>query len=1152
MRNLDGRWILSPRDLIGELECNHRLSLDWSAATGLISKPLEENSKDMELLIDRGRAHEQRLVDKYRALGTLVSIGDPTTSIDAINKAAEKTNEAINQGIEVIHQATLFTGDFLGFADFLVLLKDQNGKPQKDSQGRFIFEPVDAKSARTAKRAAVLQVASYAHTMVRLGMAMPPRVHLWLAGDEEWSAATSDLIDLAEEFETRARTRIENFTTLPQPEWGARREACIRCRWQEHCDTGRIQDRDLSLVYGVRSSTRLALIQAGYSTIDQLATATEDDYTKVKGEVSKETFNKLIKQAALQLKGEKADTLLFEVKDPSLLSVIPASSPGDIWFDMEGDPYSGNEGLEYMFGYLLRDKHELKFNTFVAESKAFEKQAFSDFITFVLERRKQYPDMHVYHYASYESATILRLAQRYGIHEREVDILKREGVFVDLLNVVRSTLRFSSDSLSIKSIEAAFYPGHRNDEVATAMESVYVFNMATLDLLDGNREEFEKKFEEIRKYNEVDCRSLQALDQWLRDRANENGIELKPVIALEHEEVDERTPEEIQLQAFSGDNPENRTDRENGAAFLSASISYHKREDKPTWWNIFDKATKDIDELESFDDVILPDKITSTNWDTTGRQRVPHRTTTYETSQSGDLRHVFDVGDELHLLYEHGNEEMYEVANTLRGVKKSKIIQVEENKIVIDETCGSNSQGWSAHPMALLPEGPVDGRAISDVIRNQLAPQVISNFENGQPPFPQEAWADILLRRPPRQRTQSLPNTDDHIQDITNALINSNNSYVAVQGPPGTGKTHVGAHVIASLVTNHNWKIGVVAQSHAVVENLFNSVLKREPTIAMAKKCKKASIMPTYHQEKVASWAQQQLGGYVIGGTAWTFAGAEVRALGLDLIVVEEAGQFSLTNTIASVSAGRNALLLGDPQQLPQVSQGNHPEPVNESALQHLLQGAKTMPDHMGYFLETTYRMHPFLAKPVSRLQYENRLHSDSRCSKRNLDNVESGLHILRLNHSGNTTKSNEEASLILTKIKEILGNNWTDTDKDGNPITPRPLDESDILVVTAYNAQVKNIKSRLNAANLTKIRVGTFDKFQGQEAPVVFVSMTTSTAEDLPRGMEFLLSPNRLNVAVSRAQWACYLIRSNNLSVMEPTSPEGMVMLGKFVTLCK
>jgi predicted RecB family nuclease len=1152
LRLVDKKWILSPRDLIAELECNHRLNLEWGAITGLIDKPKEDNDPALQLVIDNGIAHEERLVEDAKKKGSLVSIFDPGFDIEKINKALEETLSAIKQGIEVIHQAVLFTGDFLGYADFLVLTKDESANPVKDEKGRLIYEPVDAKSARIAKRAAVLQVASYARAMVRLDLAMPPKVHLWLAGDAKWSANTADLIDLAEEFENRARSRVTSFKDLNNPNWAAPREACTRCRWQEHCATGRVKDRDLSLIYGIRSSTRLALIEGGIKTIDEMSTANDESRKTLKKNVSKETFEKLRDQAKLQIKGEGLETPIFELRDKEALRVIPASSQGDIWFDMEGDPYSASgEGLEYMFGYLIDENGKLNFKTFEAKTKAEEKKAFADFISFVIERSKKYPDLHIYHYAAYEPSTILRLSQKYGIYENEVDDLKRQGVFVDLLSVVRKALRFSTDSLSIKSIEQLFFPGHRSDEVATAMESVIQFNLAALDLINGNTKAFEERLKNIRDYNEVDCRSLHSLDDWLRKQAQENGIELLALYAREEEQT-QVIQEEVDLLEGVPEDKEQRSVEHQGAALLSSAVSYHRREDKPTWWNIFDKAVKDLDELEAFDDVILFEEISTSNWSQVPPQRTMHRYTEITSTASGDLRHIFDKGDRPHLLYDISHEKMLEVAGSTRSICSTAIEKIEESKLTLDETCKPTIQNWQELPIAILPEAPVDASKIADVIRTELATRVITNKRTEQETFPNEAWADILLRKPPRQNKNLLPDTDNPIADITNALLDSKNSYVAVQGPPGTGKTYVGARVIAKLIKEHGWRVGVVAQSHAVIENLLNSIQKFDSTIPIAKTCKQPTNRPTYHQDKVAPWANTQTNGFVIGGTAWTFASQEVRNLNLDLVVVDEAGQFSLANTIASISCARTALLLGDPQQLPQVSQGSHPEPVNESALQHLLGDAKTMPKNMGYFLETTYRLHPLLAKKVSRLQYEDRLHADPRCEKRKLEGVDPGLHIINIEHEGNTTRSTEEGEAIVEKIKEVLGKEWIDTDQDGNQKPARKLDQQDILIVTAYNAQVKYLKSLMNKNGWHNIAVGSFDKFQGREAPVVLVSMATSTAEDLPRGIEFLLSPNRLNVAVSRAQWACYLYRSTNLSVMEPSSPDGMVMLGKFVSLCK
>jgi uncharacterized protein len=154
--------------------------------------------------------------------------------------------------------------------------------------------------------------------------------------------------------------------------------------------------------------------------------------------------------------------------------------------------------------------------------------------------------------------------------------------------------------------------------------------------------------------------------------------------------------------------------------------------------------------------------------------------------------------------------------------------------------------------------------------------------------------------------------------------------------------------------------------------------------------------------------------------------------------------------------------------------------------------------------------------------------------------------------HAGNTTRSIEEVTAIVERIKNLIGLLWIDTDAAGTPMKERPIGQKDILVIAAYNNQVRLIKQNLSKEGLSDIKVGTIDKFQGQEAAVVLISMATSSSEDLPRGIEFLLSPNRLNVAISRAQWACFLVRSPELSVMEPSSADGMVMLGKFITLCR
>jgi uncharacterized protein len=1146
-------WILSPRDLIAELECDHRLNLEWSVATGLIDRPLDQIDEGLQLIMDKGVAHEDEIVANLSAKRSFVSIPKPEYGIESIKKALAETLDAVERGVEVIHQAALFTGDYIGYADFLVLARDESKEPLKDETGKFIYEPVDAKSARTAKRAAVLQVASYARAMVRLGMPTPPKVRLWLAGDAEWEAATADLIDLAEEFEARARSRIEGFTGTSDPNWAPPREACVRCRWQEHCAEGRVRDRDLSLIYGIRASTRLSLLDSGIKTIDQMSEGTEEQRKSIKKPVAQETFDRLRFQAQIQLKGEGIEPPIWDVYEPNQLSLLPPTDPADIWFDMEGDPFSNNgKGLEYMFGFAFYEDDELKFDTFEAESSVEEKEAFSKFITFAMERRRANPNMHIYHYAAYEQTALRRLAQRYGVHEADVDFLLKNNVLVDLLPIVRKSIRFSTDSISIKAIESIFYPNKRGGGVAAAMDSVVAFNLAYLDLINGKRAEFDRRVSEIRDYNEDDCRSLHALNLWLLEQAKEHEIVPSDNLQKDDEANDQPSAEEAALLDGVPIDPEDRTPLEHGFALLAASIKYHAREEKPAWWDLFDTAEKDKDELDNSESVVTFARVEAGSWiPGTGRAK-DSRTLKILEANVGDLRHVFNKEEPINLLYDLEHEERMNIMGTTRSLKNSTIEEVHEDHVIVKEKCATNLPNWSEYPIAILPGSPIKADAIAAVISNHLAAKVLANRNINRDAFPLRAWSDILLRRFPRQRSKALPKTGDFIKDITNALLDSDDSYIAVQGPPGTGKTHVGARVIARLVLDHNWKIGVVSQSHSVIENLLNSVAKHSTDVPIGKAAKSGGAKPSYHQDKPGDWARTQQGGYVIGGTAWNFARDDFRGLNLDLIVVDEAGQFSLANTIASISSARTALLLGDPQQLPQVSQGSHPEPVNESALQHLLGDAKTMPDAMGYFLDTTYRLHPELALPVSRLQYEGRLHSHPKCANRNLDGIAPGLEIVQIEHTGNTVRSIEEGEEIVTRIKNLLGRDWSDVNDDGNPTTSRPLAQSDILVVTAYNAQVKFLKSLMKDNGWSGIRVGTFDKFQGQEAPVVFVSMSTSMAEDLPRGIEFLLSPNRLNVAVSRAQWACYLIRSTTLSFMQPGTPEGMVMLGKFVTLCK
>ena len=380
-----------------------------------------------------------------------------------------------------------------------------------------------------------------------------------------------------------------------------------------------------------------------------------------------------------------------------------------------------------------------------------------------------------------------------------------------------------------------------------------------------------------------------------------------------------------------------------------------------------------------------------------------------------------------------------------------------------------------------------------------------------------------------------------------------------MQGPPGTGKTYLAARVIRTLVERDGWRIGVVAQSHKVVENVLEGVVAaglhpdQVGKVPQGGKLDAHSALPGFTvlgargHERFLREHREAGRGAVIGGTAWDFSNeARVPRASLDLLVIDEAGQFSLAPTIASAVAAKRLLLLGDPQQLPQVSQGSHPEPVDTSALGWLLGEHSTMPDQLGYFLAETRRMRPELAEVVSELSYEGRLHAHPAASLREVTGAgPAGFTWHPVSHAGNSTSSIEEAAEVVRIVQAALAGQLRD---ESNP--SRQLTQRDFIVVAAYNAQVECLELALEAAGLADIPVGTVDRFQGQEAVIAIVSLAASSADDVPRGLDFLLMRNRLNVAISRAQWAAHLVSSDRLGSSLPTTAEGVAALSGYLRL--
>jgi predicted RecB family nuclease len=1127
--------IYSASDLAAASRCEYAMLREFDARLGWGPGV----TVDDELLTHTaalGDEHERRQLNRLREEfgDTVAVIGRPAYTAAGFTTAAAATQRAIASGAPVVYQATMFDGRFAGFADFLV----QDGKHYRVS---------DTKLARSAKVTALLQLAAYADTLSRAGIPVAPEAELVLGNGTAVRYRIDELIPVYLGQRARLQRLLDGHYARGAPvRWDDNQaHACFRC---PACDEHVRATDDLLLVAGMRVSQRATLLGAGINTLTELA-----GHTQPVAGLPVRTLDKLIAQAKLQVHQRNTGTPQFEVADPQPLALLPNPSEGDLFFDFEGDPLwtaDGAEwGLEYLFGVLAAGRSGA-FRPLWAHNRYDERTALSNFLTLVAKRRKRFPNMHIYHYAPYEKTALLRLAGRHGIGEDDVDDLLRSGTLVDLYPIVRKSIRVGSESVGLKALEPLYMgPQLRSGEVTTAAASIAQYARYCQLHSDGRAEAAAAVLKEIEDYNRYDCQSTRALRDWLLMRAFECGI---TPAGAQHVSgggnIEQHDPLAATLAEFTGVAVAGaRTPEQTAVALIAAARGYHRREDKPFWWAHFDRLNYPVDEWDDDTDVFITSSASlALDW-----HKPPHARKLQRRVQLTGALARGTLNSVVFALYEPPAPSGIADHPDRRAAGHATVVETDDvtvaTEVVIVERTPKDGSIFHQFPFALTPGPPIPKTALRESIEVTAA-----RVGAGLPQLPRTALFDILLRRPPRTRTGAgIPQCPDIAHAIIKALLDLDCSYVAVHGPPGTGKTYTAARVITRLVTEHNWRIGVVAQSHAVVENLFDCAIDAglDPLCVAKKRYDRDNPRWQQIDEKEYAGFITDTGrttGCLIGGTAWDFANASrVPPGSLHLLVIDEAGQFCLANTIAVAPAAANLLLLGDPQQLPQVSQGTHPEPVDGSALGWLVNNQRTLPAERGYFLDRTHRMHPAVCAPVSTLSYEGRLHSHAELTTaRHLDGYPPGVHVLSVSHEGNSTESPEEAEAIVAQIKRLLGASWTD--EHGT----RRLTAADVLTLAPYNAQVVLLRRRLAAAGLGEARVGTVDKFQGAEAPVAIISMTASSFDDIPRGMPFLLNRNRLNVAISRAQYAAVIVRAEALTEYLPTSPAGLVELGRFLAL--
>ncbi|UQX89073.1 TM0106 family RecB-like putative nuclease [Jatrophihabitans telluris] len=1086
--------VISPTDLTKFLACEHLTSLDLAVATGLRPRPASQDDEALELLFRKGLEHEHRYLDSLRAAGPVTEIeqGDLAAAVTA-------TERAMANGAEVIYQATFRHGGHRGHADFLLRV----ARPSR--LGPFAYDVADTKLARRLKVPALLQMAEYGEHLHRI-QGVPPAWLTVVAGD---GVAHSYRYADVESYYRRLSGRFTHFRSLLPATAAVPVGHCEQCRWVRACVGEWRSTDDLTFVAFMRSDHRAALRAAGVDTLTRLAECTADELPRTIGRTSRQ---RLVAQAALQLAERRTGRPRYELLPAEAgigLLRLPEPDPGDLYLDFEGDPYVEPSGREYLAG--LGDRAG-GFEALWAHSAEQERVLTENLVDRLLSHWRAHPGMHVYHYAPYERSALQRLTARHGVREAELDVLLRAEVLVDLYAVVRQGLRISKESYSIKKLEA-FYWGHTRGAAATdpdvagadvADADVTDADVADADVADAMSSVIAYEnwlvdpdpaiLDAIERYNAADVRSTLALHDWLEQRRAELSV---------------RTGESLPRPGTDGDRADAEPDEaelaENALAekllaadqpLFAGLVGWHRREARPGWWDFFRRAEFDDEELIEDGTAI---------------------------GGLGPAVHVRDVKLSRVWRAQFPPQDLgLRVGDTVVDV------DTRENAGTIEAL--SPEEGWielrlgrkrePAHSRGLQPNKPVVDTAlresIADSARRALAGEVT-------------LAARLLQRRVPA----ALPvrSGEDPQQAVVRIGRSLDGEVLAVQGPPGTGKSTAGAALIRALLDT-GLRVGITALSHSVIGNLLAKVDR--PALQKATEeqwCGADSVAWTADNGEVA--AALSTGRHrLVGGTAWLWSRPEL-AGAVDVLLVDEAGQFSLANTVAVSRAAHSLVLLGDPQQLSQPTQAEHPYGAGVSALEHLLEGHDTVPPERGVFLDTTWRMHPELTSFVSDTSYEGRLTSGPGRERQEVHGGRwcgSGLRYQPVVHLGNEADSVEEAAVVAELVTDLLGAQWTDHDGRRQPITP-----ADLLVVAPYNAHVGRLRTVVPAG----VQVGTVDKFQGREAAVVIYSLASSSAADAPRGVDFLYDIHRLNVAVSRARALTILVASPRLLDAEVHSPQ-------------
>ena len=1081
-----------------------------------------KNSVDafIDSLVQKGYEHEHTLESSFIDQGlTLIRIN----GLSADKKYAN-TIEAMHQGVDVIVQARLELEPFIGYADFL--MKVQHAEDSDSLLGDWHYEVWDAKLSNTLKPTFAIQLCCYTQMLESMQGYLPKFITVILGNNHNECLRISDFYYYYQKLRSSFLKYQNDFNSnkIPDPahskNWGD---------WSNFAKFLILEKDHLFLVATITKRQIKKLNKAGIKTMQGLANSFVDHVPGINPAV----LTKLKVQAVVQKNSAGNDVPKFKIiktefnEEPGLV-LLPPHSPLDVFFDIEGYPfYKG--GLEYLWGNAYFDhKGHRKFIDFWAHNEEQEKRAFQDFINWVYQRWQKDLRMHIYHYANYEIAACRRIMGRYSVCEYEVEQLLRNEVFIDLYKIFKDSILLGEPRYSIKNVEH-LYRHKRKTKVSNGGDSILAYELwRTLNKQgeQGDTWQTSKILNVIRDYNIDDCESTQELVNWLRRQQVELGIGYLDKIEITEPDVKKETTERILLRErlLTRSLSELETNPKQSALTqnLAWVLEFHWREVKPIFWRLFEKLG--LSHIELIDDLDCLAYCHRT-------ERKPFK----PTSRTHNLAYEyhFDAAQEFkgvqNKFYLLGMKD--KDGNTAKATLVRDGSDLENGLIVL--------QLKEEPPLiiSLVPDEYVNPNPLPQAIS-----QIVNEYANGELISEQSAIIDFLTRSKPKIKGhiegQIAPSRDskERLQQIIHAVSNLEHSYLAIQGPPGAGKSYISKHVIAELM-KFGTRVGISSNSHEVINNLLLNTAKycKEEGITTTFSCTKDND-PALADYDITILNNNDLINHiqpacVIGTTAWGFARGEIVDQ-FDYLFVDEVGQVSIANLIAMSRSATNLIVIGDQMQLGQPLRGTHPAESGLSVLEYLLHETPTIPDDMGIFLGTTYRMHSMINQHISEHIYEGKLKSAHNNDKRIIEvptdyygplKAEAGVVFIPVKHEGNIQASDQE----VVKIKELADDLIERTFHTGvSHPEIRTIGWNDIIFIAPYNYQVRKLRIALGE----RAKIGSIDKFQGQEAPIIFLSMCTSDANEYFRDCYFIFNKHRINVAISRAQSLAVVVGNPNI----------------------